>query len=115
MSLCVLIYRRLFGVPDEITDMTRSLKMAERERLIYRTIIFGDRKCFGVYQVFIGVLEGLPEPPGKHMGHMGHGRGAHQPTRGGAPPLWQEAELEKVWGVRAPLSFSPTPTTWKGS
>ena len=29
MSLCVLMYRRLFGVPDVITDMTRSLEMAE--------------------------------------------------------------------------------------
>ena len=28
-ELCDLMYRRLFGVPDEITDMTRSLKMAE--------------------------------------------------------------------------------------
>ena len=30
----------LFGVPDEITDMTRSLEMVERERLIYRTMVF---------------------------------------------------------------------------
>ena len=29
MSLCVLMYRRLFGVPDVITDMTRSLEMVE--------------------------------------------------------------------------------------
>ena len=29
MSLCILMYRRLFGVPDEITDMTRSLEMVE--------------------------------------------------------------------------------------
>ena len=27
MSLCVLMYQRLFGVPDEIGDMTRSLEM----------------------------------------------------------------------------------------
>uniref|UniRef100_A0A8R7QAG8 Uncharacterized protein n=1 Tax=Triticum urartu TaxID=4572 RepID=A0A8R7QAG8_TRIUA len=25
ISLCDLMYRRLFGVPDEVTDMTRSL------------------------------------------------------------------------------------------
>ena len=25
-----LMYRRLFGVPDEITDITRSLEMVER-------------------------------------------------------------------------------------
>ena len=29
MSLCILMYGRLFGVPDVITDMTRSLEMVE--------------------------------------------------------------------------------------
>ena len=29
MSLCILMYRRLFGVPDVITDMKRSLEMVE--------------------------------------------------------------------------------------
>ena len=29
MSLCILMYRRLLGVPDVITDMTRSLEMVE--------------------------------------------------------------------------------------
>ena len=29
MSLCILIYRRSFGVPDVITDMMRSLEMVE--------------------------------------------------------------------------------------
>ena len=28
-ELCDLMYRRLFGVPNEITDMTRSLEMVE--------------------------------------------------------------------------------------
>ena len=28
-ELCVLMYRRLFGVPDVITDMTRALEMVE--------------------------------------------------------------------------------------
>ena len=34
-------------------------------------------------------------PRGEDMDHMGHKRGAHQPTRGGAPPLRHVAELEK--------------------
>ena len=34
-----------FGVPDEIGDMMRSLKMVETERSIYWTTIFGHRKC----------------------------------------------------------------------
>ena len=29
-ELCDLMYRSFFGVPDEITDMTRSLEMVER-------------------------------------------------------------------------------------
>ena len=29
MSLCILMYRRSFGVPDVIMDMTRSLEMVE--------------------------------------------------------------------------------------
>ena len=29
MSLCILMYRRLFRVPDVIMDMTRSLEMVE--------------------------------------------------------------------------------------
>ena len=28
-ELCDLMYRRLFGVPDVITDLTRSLEMVE--------------------------------------------------------------------------------------
>ena len=29
-ELCDLMYRSLFGIPNEITDMTRSLEMVER-------------------------------------------------------------------------------------
>ena len=29
MSLCILMYRSFFGVPDVIMDMTRSLEMVE--------------------------------------------------------------------------------------
>ena len=33
----------MFRVPDEITDMTRSLEMVETERLIYWMTMFGHR------------------------------------------------------------------------
>ena len=49
----------LFGVPDEITDMTRSLEMAERLRFIYRTMVFGHQKCFETYREEIGSPEGV--------------------------------------------------------
>ena len=47
MSLCILMYRRLFGVPDVITDMTRSLEMVKTQRLIYWKPIFGYRNRSG--------------------------------------------------------------------
>ena len=52
------MHRRLFRVPDVITDMTRSLEMVETQRLIYWTMLFGHR-------INIGVPEGLSEPPEK--------------------------------------------------
>ena len=30
-ELCVLMYRRLFGVPDVITDMARSIEMVDTQ------------------------------------------------------------------------------------
>ena len=43
-------YRRLFGVPDEIPDMTRVSGIVRRRRLIYRMKGFGVRKCSGEYR-----------------------------------------------------------------
>ena len=54
------MYRRLFGVPDVITDMTRSLEMVETLGLIYWTTIFGHRKCSREVSDKTGVPEGLP-------------------------------------------------------
>ena len=33
----------MFGVPDEISDMTRSLGMVERYRFIYWKVIYGHQ------------------------------------------------------------------------
>ena len=41
-------YRMLFGVPDEITDVTRVSGMVRKRRLIYRMTLFDYRKVFGV-------------------------------------------------------------------
>ena len=41
-------YRMLFGVPDEITDVTRVSRMVQKRRLIYRMTSFDYRKVFGV-------------------------------------------------------------------
>ena len=72
----------LFGVPDEITDVTRVSGMVWKRRLIYRMTSFDYRKVFGVtgnvpgmtngFQMFTG---GQPTP-GKPIG-----------LGGGAPAL----------------------------
>ena len=57
------MYRRLFGVPDVITDMMRSLEMVETKRLIYWKPMFG----YGSVPSEIGIYRStgrLPEPPG---------------------------------------------------
>ena len=78
----------LFRVPDETADMTRSLEMVERSRLIYRTIVFGHRKCFGGYRVLIGSPEGVPGTPDKRYGPYGPRGETHQPQGASAPPIW---------------------------
>ena len=72
----------LFGVPDVITDITRSSGMVRRYRLIYRTMLFGHRKGFGLYQVTIGSPEGVPVGPGRSMGLIDQGE-AHTSPQGG--------------------------------
>ena len=69
----------MFGVPDEITDMTRSLEMVERYRLIYRTMVFGHQKCFGKHRVLIGSSERSFEDPRQRYGPYGPSEGTHQP------------------------------------
>ena len=59
----------MFGVPDEITDMTRSLEMVETKRFIYWKVTFGQHNGSGCFRV-PGVI-GTPPPPGKFMGLHG--------------------------------------------
>ena len=88
-----------------ITDMTRSLKMVD----INIDILDGYIRTPEVFQKVLdktGVREGLPEPPGELMGHIGPwwrergvARAGHAP-----PPPWVQIGLGKGGG--APLSFS---------
>ena len=73
----------LFGVPDEITDVTRVSGMVRKRRLIYRMTSFDYRKVFGVTGNVPGMTNGF---------RSSTGRG--QPTReeakrlcGGTPAL----------------------------
>ena len=63
-ELCDLMYRRFFGVPDDITDMTRSL---ERFRVI-------------------GVFFGVPESYGNSPGSIWALLGFRERERGGCAP-----------------------------
>ena len=72
----------MFGVPDEITDMTSSLEMVEGKYL-YIGRWYSDTgrapECI-MYKLEYG------NPPVEDMGHMGHRREEHQPTRGWCAP-----------------------------
>ena len=69
----------LFGVPDEITDVTRVSGMVRKRRLIYRMTSFDYRKVFGVTGNVPGMTNGFREftggggqrTPGKPIGHEG--------------------------------------------
>ena len=75
-------------------------------------IVFGHRKCFGMYRVRIGVPGGYRNPLGVDMGHR---REAHQPTKGwraprkgGHAPPWP-VRIGQGRGRPPPLSFSLRP------
>ena len=70
MSLYILMYRRLFGVPDVITDITRSLEMVETKIDILEDYIWTPER----FQVRLGQYWSsgrLSEPPGRYMGLIG--------------------------------------------
>ena len=66
----------LFGVPDEITDVTRASGMVRKQRLIYRMISFDYRKVFGVTGNVSGMTNGFLEFTGGAATHPGE---AHRP------------------------------------
>ena len=58
-------YGMLFGVPDEITDVTRVSGMVRKRRLIYRMTSFDYRKVFGVTGNVPGMTNGFWEFTGR--------------------------------------------------
>ena len=61
----------LFGVPDEITNMTRSLEVVERQIFIYWTRIVGHQKCSGWFRRKPECRRGYRNPPGKYWALVG--------------------------------------------
>ena len=61
----------LFGVPDEITDVTRVSGMVRKRRLIYRMTSFGYRKSFGLIGSVPGVPGGVPGTIGRGVTPQG--------------------------------------------
>ena len=82
-----MVNRRLFGVPDEIPDMTRVSGMVRRRRLIYRMKGFGVRKCSGEHREIGGVPERVSGVPEVFLGLMGH-KGGHHSPQGAVRPPW---------------------------
>ena len=76
----------LFGVPDEITEVTRVSGMVQKRRLIYRMTSFDYRKVFGVTGNVPGMTNGFREFTGGGATHSGeahrHLEGSHQPLVG---------------------------------
>ena len=73
----------LFGVPDEITDVTRVSGMVWRRILIYRITSFDYRKVFGITGNVPGVTNGFRMFTGRGPTHPGKPIG----LRGAAPAL----------------------------
>ena len=73
----------LFGVPDEITVVTRVSGMVRRRRLIYRFVSFGYRKFSGITGIVPGVTNGFQVFTGRGTTHPGVAQG----LEGGAPAL----------------------------
>ena len=103
-------YRMLFGVPDEITDVTRVSGMVRKRRLIYRMTSFDYRKVFGVTGNVPGMTNGFREFTG--------GGGGEPPPRG---PIHQEKEIKgkekkrgKKWEGRGTPPTKPSPTRFGG-
>ena len=63
----------LFGVPDEITDVTRVSGMVRKRRLIYRMTSFGYRKVFVHYQKSFGLIGSVLGAPGGVPGTIRRG------------------------------------------
>ena len=76
----------LFGVPDEIPDVTRVSGMVRGRRLIYRMKGFGVRKCSGEHREIGGVPERVSGVPEVFLGLMGHKGGHNSPHRAVRPP-----------------------------
>ena len=106
----------MFGVPDEITDMKRSLEMSERSRFIYWKVVFGHQNGFEWFGYFTGVPRGYRNPSGKYWAYMGlsgeeeaAARRWRMPPKpspnwtrgGGAAPLFLSPST--------PFPFSPSP------
>ena len=88
--------------------------------MIYRTIVFRHRKCFGGYRIHIGSLKGFRAPPAKDMGLMGQEE-KHTSHKGLVRPHMVRPKWRKEKGRRkgnrgnmippsfplSPLSFPP--------
>ena len=65
MSLYILMYRRLFGVPDVIKDMTRSLEMVRHEDRYIGQLYLDTGKVPGEIGTIPELREVIGTPQGK--------------------------------------------------
>ena len=79
----------LFGVRDEITDMTRNSEMVQRQSLIYGIVVFDlrkgseiHRKRFRMFPEMFGHENTLSGPKGKPTRLLESAKGSFVETRG---------------------------------
>ena len=112
------MYRRLFGVPDVITDMTMSLEMVETERSTHWKAMFGHQKGSERFKHFSGVPRGYRNPPGSQWALLGLSGREEEAAKVGAPPK-PNPNWEGGWppfpSLPLPLPSSPTPTREGGN
>ena len=84
MSLCILMYRRLFGVPDEILD--EELQNGPEVKIDILDEGYWSPELFWEYRVTTSVTERCFGGPDKRWGALwAKGRGHISPLRGCAP------------------------------
>ena len=75
----------LFGVPYEISDMTRNSGMVQRQSLIYGTIVFGHRKGSGCFPKCLCTRTLYLGQRGKPTRFLESAKGSFAESRGQTP------------------------------
>ena len=108
----------LFGVRDEITDMTRNSGMVRRQSLIYGIIVFSLQKGFRMFPEMFGYENTLFGQRGKPTRFLESANGSFAGSRGQTPgSLAFGSRRREPWHLalesEKDSSFQVKPTLWR--